>query len=162
SRPTLTCGMSRCSTRASSSNSRRPWLSQATTSRMSSRRSGSPRRSSRRAATRTPSAQICWLRWTALPPASPRDPQMTELQELKGRLDLLPEKHRLKAIVGRLTEFRDLLSESASAFDAALAQEAAVRRVFGAEATTSASDERKRAGKVAKRMAAKVRARLDA
>lgn len=87
---------------------------------------------------------------------------MTKLQELRGRLDLLPEKHRLKTIVGKLTEFRDLLADSARAFDAALAQEASVRRVFGEEATAAASDERRRAGKVAKRMAVKVGSRIEA
>jgi hypothetical protein len=87
---------------------------------------------------------------------------MAKLQELKERLNLLPEKHRLKNLVGKLTEYRNQITQAAKQLDLALGAEAHLETVFGQGASTVAADERKRAGQVSKRLATKIRARLEA
>jgi hypothetical protein len=87
---------------------------------------------------------------------------MTKLQELKGRLELLPEKHRLKTLVGKLTEYSTQVAAAARVLEDAVSDEGNVRLVFGDDASTVAGEEKKRAGRVSKRMATKLRGRIEA
>src|SRR5262249_32844148 len=87
---------------------------------------------------------------------------MTKIQELKGRLELLPEKNRLKNLVGRFTEYGDQITDAERVLEGAVSDEANVRIVFGDDASTVAAEEKKRAGRVSKRMAAKIRDRIEA
>jgi hypothetical protein len=87
---------------------------------------------------------------------------MTKLQELKGRLELLPEKNRLKNLVGKLTEYGDQIADAQRMLEGAVSDEMTVRTVFGDDASTVAAEEKKRAGRVSKRMAAKIRERIEA
>jgi hypothetical protein len=87
---------------------------------------------------------------------------MTKLQELKERLELLPEKNRLKTLVGRLTEYGAQIAEAERVLEDAVSDEANIRIVFGDDASTVAAEEKKRAGRVSKRMAAKIRDRIEA
>jgi len=87
---------------------------------------------------------------------------MTKLQELKGRLELLPEKHRLKTLVGKLTEYGIQVAGAVRVLEGAVSEEANVQLVFGDDASTAACEEKKRAGRVSKRMATKIRTRIEA
>ena len=86
---------------------------------------------------------------------------MTLLTTLTERLERLPERRRLKMLVGKMTGFNDKLTLALGQFAEAETQEELVRIVFSEESTSGVAPKRKKAASTARRLFKKLSADID-
>lgn len=82
---------------------------------------------------------------------------MTKLQNLKTRLDQLPETRRLKALLESMRQYHTRLTETEQQLDTAARQEDHANAVFGAKSVTVVAAARRKAARSAKQLGAKLR-----
>lgn len=87
---------------------------------------------------------------------------MTKLQSLKSRLEQLPATRKLKGLLGNMGQFQKKLGEAATALEAAARNEEQANAVFGAGQVAVVPPERRKAARVAKKLAAKLREDIEA
>jgi hypothetical protein len=86
---------------------------------------------------------------------------MTLLKTLTGRLESLPERRRLKTLVGTMVGFNEKLTTALQQFAEAEVQEGFVTVVFSDDTSIGVASKRKKAATTARRLLKKLNASID-
>lgn len=86
---------------------------------------------------------------------------MTRLLSLKSRLEQLPATRKLKGLLGSMGQFQQKLTDSSVALDVAARNEGQANSVFGEGQIAVVLAERRKAARLAKRLAAKLREDIE-
>jgi hypothetical protein len=87
---------------------------------------------------------------------------MTKLQSLKSRLKELPTTEKRKRLLGVMGQYHLKLTEAEEQLNSAGVQEESVNSVFGDGSVAVVTSERKKAARIAKKLAAKLREDIEA